>query len=283
MAFSPSGVLHVIDGTRVASVSQGSAQTVIETSSRYLLDLAFDKDGYLYVSTELGGVLLYDPSYQMVSDPFAITNIGLPMSILFARDASGGMTSRLLVMNGNYNVSAPYAGALLEVNPAGVRAAGHPLQPRLLRVASESLQPARMGTDYADTLRVLDAAGPFTWQLTGGAVPPGLTLDPASGVLAGVPTQKGTFAFAVRVEGNARFGNGEFTVQVGEPTLAIADVTSAILGVTGLLSPDEERFLDLQGNNNGQLDIGDVRAYLRARGQLPAAVAAPVFERKEDK
>jgi hypothetical protein len=56
--------------------------------------------------------------------------------------------------------------------------------------------------------------------------------------------------------------------------LSVADVVNTILGIAGLLTEDERRFLDLQGNRNGEMDVGDVRAYLTARGDLPALGAS---------
>jgi hypothetical protein len=52
---------------------------------------------------------------------------------------------------------------------------------------------------------------------------------------------------------------------IGGPVIEVQDVVSAALGVAGILSPEQKQFLDLQGNHNGVLDIGDLRAYLRSR------------------
>jgi hypothetical protein len=51
---------------------------------------------------------------------------------------------------------------------------------------------------------------------------------------------------------------------VGGPLIRIADVVRATLGVDDALSSDQKAFLDTQGNHNGVLDIGDLRAYLRS-------------------
>jgi hypothetical protein len=55
---------------------------------------------------------------------------------------------------------------------------------------------------------------------------------------------------------------------VAEPQLAQEAVLDGLLG-TGTLSADERSYLDLQGNANGRMDAGDVRAWLIARN-LPA-------------
>jgi len=44
-----------------------------------------------------------------------------------------------------------------------------------------------------------NGAGPYTWSIASGALPPGLTLDPVSGRIAGTPTQTGTFTICLQV------------------------------------------------------------------------------------
>src|SRR3712207_7022755 len=55
---------------------------------------------------------------------------------------------------------------------------------------------------YTTLFRSLQALGgrpAYTWSLVSGALPAGLTLDPATGAITGKPTAAGTFSFAVRV------------------------------------------------------------------------------------
>ena len=59
--------------------------------------LSFDKDGYLYVGHSFLGVVLLDPTGQVVSNPFATTNLGgSAINLAFLRAANGDMTARLL-------------------------------------------------------------------------------------------------------------------------------------------------------------------------------------------
>ncbi|WP_255360522.1 Ig domain-containing protein, partial [Frankia sp. EI5c] len=52
---------------------------------------------------------------------------------------------------------------------------------------------------YTNQFTVSGGTGPFTWSVSAGALPAGLTLNPATGLLSGTPTTAGTASFAVRV------------------------------------------------------------------------------------
>ncbi len=270
MAYSPSGVLHVIgwDGV-VYRMTENGLTVAVSDSNTVFRSLAFDKDGYLYLADEYQGIRLYDPTYNVVEAPFAGMILGAPLSLMFLRDASQAMTARLVIANGDQVGWTPYQGALLEANPGSVRAQGYPPQPRLLRIAEAPHSPGQVGAPYLDTLQLVDPPTTVRWAVTDGTLPNGITLDSLSGVLSGVPDHHGTFRFSVRGTSGDRLGPGTFTIVIYEPNLMVADIVNAILGVSDLLTEDEQRFLDLQGNQNGQLDVGDVRAYLAARRQLP--------------
>lgn len=52
-----------------------------------------------------------------------------------------------------------------------------------------------LGVAYAHTFICSGGIPPYTWSVTSGSLPPGLTLDPASGVVSGIPTSLGTYSF----------------------------------------------------------------------------------------
>ena len=273
LKFSPSGVLHFTNSYAAVFTVVGSSFQQVITTASYIEGLAFDVDGYLYVSNGyLGTVQLYDPSYQLVGgDVFARTNLGGPTFLAFSRGAGGAMTSRLFADNNGYNLAPPYIGSIVEMNPAGMRAPGFRVGVDLLVIVNNTVRPGVVGADYADTLRVADPPGALTWTVESGALPAGLSLDGVSGAITGTPRDSGTFLFTVRAQGSTRFGLQAFILRVTNPTVGVTVAASHLLGGDSL-STALRRFLDLQGNRNGRYDIGDFRAYLRARGQLPAAV-----------
>lgn len=65
-------------------------------------------------------------------------------------------------------------------------------------ITSQQLPPARAGGPYSAQLEVTGGTGPYTFSLTTGMLPNGLTLD-ASGLISGMPDDEGTFTFTVEV------------------------------------------------------------------------------------
>jgi hypothetical protein len=273
LAFSPAGDLYLsnaFDG--IYKMVSGVPQIVYQ-GDPFLEGIAFDKDGYLYVSNGfLGRVILLNPNLQVVDDPFARSHLGGPTQIAFLRDAGGAMSSRLLADNVGFNLVPPYLGGLVEMNPAGMRATGFRVGIDLLRIANAALKNGVVGADYADTLLLVAAPGAATWSVLSGALPPGLALS-ADGQLTGIPQQTGAFTFAVRVDAASQYGLKSFTVTVTSPTVSLDAASQHLMG-GGQLDITLQRFLDLQGNKNGQFDVGDFRAFVRASGQLPAATVA---------
>jgi len=129
---------------------------------------------------------------------------------------------------------------------------------------------AVMGAAFEDTLRATGGNEAFDWQLIDGAPPPGLTLASATGVLSGVPTTSGTFRFTAAATSDGITAQREFELTVGKPTLAVSAVLDLLLGGSSSLTPADRGFLDLLGNRNGRVDLGDVRAWLVDIAALPA-------------
>jgi Putative Ig domain len=69
--------------------------------------------------------------------------------------------------------------------------------PPPLSVATKSLPNGIVGTPYSSTLQAASGLAPFTWSITTGTLPAGLSLSGA--VISGTPTATGTSSFTVKV------------------------------------------------------------------------------------
>ena len=69
-----------------------------------------------------------------------------------------------------------------------------------VQISCTPLPPGTECTTYsANIFTVEGGTAPFTWSVSSGTLPPGLTFDPATGAITGTPTAAGTFDFTVMV------------------------------------------------------------------------------------
>jgi len=72
------------------------------------------------------------------------------------------------------------------------------VQPRL-KIPLQALERAKAGRAYRARILTRGGAAPLTFALERGELPPGVTLSPATGVLAGMAHVAGRYPFAIRV------------------------------------------------------------------------------------
>jgi CSLREA domain-containing protein len=88
-----------------------------------------------------------------------------------------------------------------------------------LTVNPASLPGGTVGSNYNQSLSATGGSGPYTYAVTGGALPGGLTLN-AAGSLSGMPTQSGTYSFTATVTGaGGCTGSRSYTLTIACPAL----------------------------------------------------------------
>jgi hypothetical protein len=93
------------------------------------------------------------------------------------------------------------AAALAVVTVCGIATAAPALAKTTapLAVATTYLPPGTAQTSYLAQLTATGGTKPYTWSISTGTLPAGLTLHPATGAITGKPTASGTDGFTVAV------------------------------------------------------------------------------------
>lgn len=69
----------------------------------------------------------------------------------------------------------------------------------VVSLACPVLSTGVVGTQFSASLIATNGTSPYTFTLTGGALPPGLFLNAGTGVIQGTPTAAGTYSYTVQV------------------------------------------------------------------------------------
>jgi uncharacterized repeat protein (TIGR01451 family) len=146
--------------------------------------------------------------------------------------------------------------------------------------------PGVIGTTYTDALTKAGGTGPFVWSVSAGALPAGITLASATGVLSGTATVAGTFPFTVQLIDHDGQSVTEATTLVVDPVAALTSSVTAVsfgttVTLTAHLNPTAASgtvtFTDLlsSGPQSGQtVTLGTVTL---AGGPAQLTIALPAF------
>jgi uncharacterized protein YjdB len=119
-----------------------------------------------------------------------------------------------------------------------------------LSVATNTLASGVVGEAYGQTLAANGGDGTYTWRLTEGILPPGLSLGESTGEIGGTPLLSGTFTFTVGVASGSQAASKELSIDVSPVPVASVEIIPASVTLT----PGENRqFLATAKDANGNL------------------------------
>ena len=101
------------------------------------------------------------------------------------------------------NFHCPLLIAIFFLFPCGARAQTPGTTAPTLSITSQALPTAAPRQRYEATLDATGGVPPYHWEITSGELPPGLDLNPTTGLIDGIPAEKGQFEFVVTVSDSA--------------------------------------------------------------------------------
>ncbi len=101
-------------------------------------------------------------------------------------------------------------------------------------ITTTSLPAGTMGVAYPATqLAATGGTTPYTWSISSGSLPAGLSLTPSSGAIGGTPTATGTATFTVTVkDANGLTASAQLSITVNAPVAPVAVTTTGSFSAT---------------------------------------------------
>jgi hypothetical protein len=94
-----------------------------------------------------------------------------------------------------------------------------------LGVTTSTLPAATKGISFSQQLKATEGKPPYTWAVTAGALPGGLTLASSTGVISGTPAVAGTFNFTVKAtDAASQTASKDLSINVAPPPLSGSSV-----------------------------------------------------------
>jgi hypothetical protein len=212
---------------------------------------ATDGTAYSATITATGGAAPYS---------FSVTSGTLPIGLSLS---NVGVLSGAPSVYGTFNFTVTATDSSSPVQSAPV-ALTLQINPPALVFTGAALTGAILGNPYSATLQASGGVSPYSYAVTGGSLPAGLSLS-SGGVLSGTPTALGNFTFAVTATDSAsptsQTVSASFTLAV---TIAPLTVTSSAMPAAGL-----------DANYTAQIQVtGGVSPYnfTVTGGSLPAGI-----------
>jgi hypothetical protein len=159
---------------------------------------------------------------------YSLTQGSLPSGLTL--NIQSGLLSGMPTVTGTYNftIQAQTAGGC-----STTRAYAFVVNCPTVTITPTSLPNGVKGTAYSQTLSASPAGGNYTFAVTTGALPGGLSLNSSTGVLSGTPTANGTFNLTITATGfGACTGSKAYSITVGGgcPTITLPDLPSGTVG-----------------------------------------------------
>lgn len=105
------------------------------------------------------------------------------------------------------------------------------VQAQGVQINTATLGDGTVATNYSESFEVSGATPPISWSVSQGSLPEGLSLDPASGILAGIPSLASDYQFSITaIDNTGQSASRDYQLTIAEAPLSLPDITLVISG-----------------------------------------------------
>jgi hypothetical protein len=98
-----------------------------------------------------------------------------------------------------------------------------------LSLATSSLPGGTIGAAYSATLQATGGTASYSWSITAGSLPVGLSLNASSGAISGTPTTSGTSTFTVQVkDANSNTATKSLSIAIAASVQPLTITTTSV-------------------------------------------------------
>ena len=196
-------------GARAYAMSVGTFSLAVQPNTLPSTTLGM---AYNQTLTAVGG----NPPYT-----FTVSSGALPTGVSLATD---GTISGTTTAGGSFTF---IVRADDNVGNTGFRTYTVNVGTNALTIAPPTLPDGTQGSAYNQTVTASGGVGaPYTYSVSSGALPAGLSLNTSTGQISGTPSAGGAYSFTIRaVDSNNNFGTQSYTVNIGGNSLILSPST----------------------------------------------------------
>src|ERR1051326_3909896 len=105
-----------------------------------------------------------------------------------------------------------------------------------ITLSPTTLPPGIVATPYSQSVTASGGSAPYTYSIAAGALPPGLSLNPGTGLISGAPLQPGLFNVTIRATDSLGcIGSRAYTIGVAALAAPAAGPTLDAVGLVVLM------------------------------------------------